>query len=77
MCNHVQVNEWADVLGNAIVGLLFMEENLTGDMLERTVVPFIILELESQIDVEGNLEEDLLQFPQDRALPHYCYFVGQ
>jgi len=78
-----KVNVWAGILGNAIIGPLFIEENLTGNlylnMLEDTIDPLITHELETQIDGDGNLllQEDLLHFQQDGAPPHYFLLVRQ
>lgn len=75
--NPQKVNVWAGILGNTIIGPLFIEGNLTGDlylnMLEETIDNLITHELETQIDAEGNLvlQEDLLSFQQDGAPPHY------
>ena len=54
-----KVNVWAGILGDAIIGPLFIEGNLNGemyaDMLERSIEPWIIHELENQRDIDGNL----------------------
>lgn len=78
-----KVNVWAGILGNAIIGPLFIEGNLTGNlylnMLEEAIDPLITHELETQVDAEGNsiLQEDLLTFQQDGAPPHYFLPVRQ
>uniref|UniRef100_A0A6P7GAB9 DNA repair protein REV1 n=1 Tax=Diabrotica virgifera virgifera TaxID=50390 RepID=A0A6P7GAB9_DIAVI len=48
------------------------------DMLENTIEPLIVHELENQRDDQGNqaLYEDLLHFQQDGASPHYPASVG-
>lgn len=72
-----KINVWAGILGDTIIGPLFIEENLNGeiyaDMLQRSIEPRIVHELENQRDVHGNLslQENLLHFQQDGAPPHY------
>ncbi|KAL1488463.1 hypothetical protein ABEB36_014934 [Hypothenemus hampei] len=65
---------WAGILGNAIVGPLFIGENLTGELylhlLENEIDPLITTHLENQIG--GNiLQENEIRFQQDGAPPHY------
>lgn len=72
-----KINVWAGILGNAIIGPLFINENLNGEiygeLLDRGIEPLIIHEVENQRDVDGNLalDEQLLHFQQDGAPPHY------
>lgn len=68
-----KINVWAGILGNAVIGPLFIEENLTGELylhlLEDVIDPLITTELENQV---GNiLQENELHFQQDGAPPHY------
>ncbi|XP_050511562.1 uncharacterized protein LOC126887788 isoform X2 [Diabrotica virgifera virgifera] len=71
-----KVNVWAGILGDAIIGPLFIPGNLSGDiyldMLKNTIEPLIVHELENQRDDQGNLalDEDLLHFQE--APPHYA-----
>jgi len=73
-----KVNVWAGILGNKIIGPLFIEENLTGDLylhlLENVIDPLITESLENQTDQHGNLllDEQALFFQQDGAPPHYA-----
>lgn len=73
-----KINVWAGILGNKIIGPIFMEENLTGelylDLLENVINPLITESLENQIDQDGNLllDEENLFFQQDGAPPHYA-----
>lgn len=78
-----KINVWAGILGDAIIGPVFIAENLNGNiylnMLENTIEPLITEALENQLDEEGNLllaEEDL-RFQQDGAPPHYVLPVRQ
>lgn len=65
------------VLENAIIGHLFIDDNLTGDMclivLADTFNPFITVERKSQMDVEGHLVQptELLHLKQDDDSPHF------
>lgn len=76
-----KLNVWAGILGDALIGPLFIPGNLSGDiyldMLENTIQPLIVHELENQRDDQGNLalEEDLLHYQQDGAPPHYAAAV--
>ncbi|XP_050295593.1 uncharacterized protein LOC126735594 isoform X2 [Anthonomus grandis grandis] len=68
-----KINVWAGILGNAVIGPLFIEQNLTGELylhlLEDVIDPLITTELENQV---GNiLQENELHFQQDGATPHY------
>lgn len=78
-----KVNVWAGILGNAIIGPLFIQENLTGELylnlLEEVIDPLITASLENQLDAGGNriLQEDLIHFQQDGAPPHYFLPVRQ
>ena len=53
-----KINVWAGIFGDDIVGPIFIEENLTGELylniLENVIDPFITLLLENQVN-EGNL----------------------
>lgn len=72
-----KVNVWAGILGNHIVGPLFIHENLTGDlylnMLETTVEPLIVQILEDNPN-EFDMEP---VFQQDGAPPHFSINVRQ
>ena len=78
-----KVNVWAGILGNTIIGPLFIEENLTGvlylNLLEEEIDPLITISVENQIDAAGNriLQEDLVHFQQDGAPPHFFLPVRQ
>lgn len=71
-----KLNVWAGILGNHIVGPLFLEETLTGqlylDLLENFIHPLII-------DIVENNEEEFgdadITFQQDGAPPHYSLIV--
>ena len=74
--NHTQypekVNVWAGILGNHIVGPVFLNENLTGDVyleiLISEVEPLILEILENNPEEFGDYE---ITFQQDGAPPHY------
>lgn len=72
-----KINVWAGIYGNSIVGPLFINHNLNGelyhDMLDNQIQPLIIHELENQLDEHGEqvLDENLLHFQQDGAPPHF------
>lgn len=78
-----KLNVWAGILGNAIIGPIFIDGNLNGalyaEMLETAIEPLIVQELENQMNLDGNpnLTEDLLHFQQDGAPPHYVRPVRQ
>ncbi|MVN24218.1 hypothetical protein GO639_03455, partial [Staphylococcus aureus] len=72
---HIQypekINVWAGILGNHIVGPLFIDQNLTGElylnMLETTVDPLITEIVEAN---PNEFDMDIV-FQQDGAPPHY------
>lgn len=72
-----KINVWAGILGNSIIGPLFINGNLNGEMyaemLDTAIEPLIIREVENQRGANGNLalDEHLLHFQQDGAPPHY------
>lgn len=78
-----KINVWAGILGDEIIGPIFIEENLTGhlylELLENVINPLITQSLENQTNEDGNvmLEEDNLHFQQDGAPPHYALPVRQ
>lgn len=78
-----KINVWAGILGNKVIGPLFLDGNLTGeiylDMLQTTINPLIIEAIENQIDEDGNpvLNEAEVYFQQDGAPPHYVLPVRQ
>lgn len=67
-----KLNVWAGILGNHIIGPLFIQGNLTGplylDMLENTVEHLILECIEENPDEFGNMP---IAFQQDGAPPHY------
>nr|XP_022918112.1 uncharacterized protein LOC111427283 [Onthophagus taurus] len=78
-----KVNVWAGILGDQVIGPVFIDGNLNGevylDMLENTINPLITEALENQLDREENalLDENELHFQQDGAPPHYVLPVRQ
>lgn len=72
----LKVNVWAGILGNHIVGPLFLNSNLTGEvyleMLENAIEPLILQILEDNQNEFGNLE---ITFQQDGAPAHYYFAV--
>ncbi|KAJ4444649.1 hypothetical protein ANN_06445 [Periplaneta americana] len=62
-----KINVWADIFGDDIVGPIFIEENLTGELYvnvsENVIDPLITLSLENQVN-EGKmvLDEQNLHF---------------
>lgn len=82
---HTQVpqklNVWAGILGNAIVGPIFIDGTLNGGMylelLDNVIDPLITEQLENQRDPEGNpmLDEYELFYQHDGAPPHYAINV--
>lgn len=72
-----KTNVWAGIYGDKIIGPLFIDENLTGelylDLLENSIDPLIVHELENQTDEDGNriLNENQIRYQQDGAPPHY------
>lgn len=78
-----KVNVWAAMYGDTVIGPIFIDGNLDGEtylsLLENTIDPLIVEQLENQRDAAGNpaLSEDLLRFQQDGAPPHYYAPVRQ
>lgn len=66
-----KINVWAGILGDHIIGPIFLEENLNGprylQMLQDTITPSIN-EIIAQNPHEFNLD---VTFQQDGAPPHY------
>ena len=69
--NTQKINVWAGILGNAIIGPIFIDENLTGEVYlhlhENVIDPSITNELEHQMG-ENILQENQLYFQQDGAM---------
>lgn len=67
-----KLNVWAGILGNHIIGPLFIQGNLTGllylDMIENTVEHLILECIEENPDEFGDVP---IIFQQDGAPPHY------
>lgn len=67
-----KLNVWVGILGDHIVGPLFINDNLNGasylELLENNIDPLITDILEN----DGNLLEDQITFQQDGASPHYA-----
>ena len=78
-----KVNVWAGILGDEIIGPVFIEGNLTGQLylqcLEDVIDPLITQSVETQVDGDGNmmLNEEKLHFQQDGAPPHYAVPVRE
>ena len=78
-----KLNVWAGILGNGIIGPVFIDGNSNGErylqMLETVIEPLIIEALENQRGADGNpyLNENLLHFQQDGAPAHYVLPVRQ
>lgn len=72
-----KINVWSGILGNHIIGPLFIPGNLTGEvylnMLEDTIDPLITQIIED----DQNHTADRLHFQQDGAPPHYVAPVRQ
>lgn len=81
--NPQKLNVWAGILGDRIIGPFFIEGNLTGEvyvqMLNNSIEPSIVHEIETQTDLEGNLNlnENIVHFQQDGAPPHYALATRQ
>ena len=82
-----KVNVWDGILGDRVIGPLFIERNKEGnlngeiylDMLETQIAPLIEEAIETQEDEDGNpnLDPNLIYFQQDGAPPHYTLAVRQ
>lgn len=79
-----KINVWAGILGNAVIGPVFIEENLNGqlylELLTDIINPLITESIENQVDERGDqlIQEDELFFQQDgapRTMP-YQYANG-
>lgn len=72
-----KLNVWVGILGNHIIGPIFIDGNLNGttyfNLLEEIIDPMITDTLEH----DNNLLEDQLTFQQDGAPPHYDRRVRQ
>lgn len=68
----LKINVWAGILGNHIVGPIFYEDNLTGEMylnmLQEVIVPTIIDIAEN----DPELDPENIFFMQDGAPPHFA-----
>jgi len=73
-----KVNVWAGILGDHIIGPLFIDMTLTGnlylELLTGTIDPLITNLVENSRDDEGNLEFDMdnIVFQQDGCPAHYA-----
>lgn len=78
-----KINVWAGILGNTVIGPLFINGNLTAEvylnMLDETVDGLITEAVENQRDQYGQplISEDILHFQQDGAPPHYAALVRE
>jgi hypothetical protein len=78
-----KLNVWAGILGNSVIGPIFIEENLTGplylNLLQNYINPIIVESLENQQDEHENqlIDENGLFFQQDGAPPHYTLSVRE
>lgn len=72
-----KLNVWVGILGDNLIGPLFIPGNLNGeiylDMLENAIDPLITEKLEN----DPLLLEQQLHFQQDGAPPHYAASVRQ
>ena len=75
--NPQKLSVWCEILGDKIIGPFFIDGIWTDDayleMLNNLIESAIVNEVENQRDLEGNLNlnEDLINFQQDGAPPHY------
>jgi len=76
-----KLNVWARILGNEIIGPIFIDGNLTAELylnlLQNKIDPLITQSLQNQVDEESWLDERHLHFQQDGAPPHYALRVRQ
>lgn len=76
-----KVNVWAGILGDHVIGPLFIDANLTADLylelLMDTIDPLITVLVENSRNDEGNLEFDIdnIFFQQDGCPAHYARHV--
>lgn len=72
-----RLNVWAGILGNHIIGPLFIDGNLNGDkyldMLQNDVTPLII----QAVRDDPNLLDNEIVFQQDGAPAHYAVQVRE
>lgn len=72
-----KINVWAGILGNSIIGPLFLQTNLNGDlyleMLQDAIDPLITEVVENSIDYpqDEKIEEEKVVFQQDGCPAHY------
>ena len=70
-----KVNVWAGILGDEIIGPVFIDGNLTGQLymqcLEDVINPLITQSVETQVDEDGNImvNQERPHFQQDGAPP--------
>jgi Helix-turn-helix domain (DUF4817) len=72
-----KLNVWAGIFGDRIVGPLFLEGNLTGEMYLELLEDIIKPMLDDIIENDANYLEDQFLFQQDGAPPHYALPVRQ
>ncbi|KAL1491580.1 hypothetical protein ABEB36_012155 [Hypothenemus hampei] len=74
-----KVNVWEGILGNAVLGPLFMEENLTGErylnLLEEIIDSLITTNLENQVDAAGNRVCNKIFIFNKMELHHTIFFL--
>lgn len=72
-----KLNIWAGILGNYIIGPLFINENLIGELyltlLRDIIDPMITQVVENAVGEDGQLEFDAdnIHFQQDGCPAHY------
>lgn len=72
-----KLNVWASILGNYVIGPLFINENLTGELylllLRYVIDPLTTQVVENAVGEDGQLEFDAdnIHFQQDGCPAHY------
>eukprot|EP00102_Acyrthosiphon_pisum_P023333 XP_016660543.1 PREDICTED: uncharacterized protein LOC107883949 [Acyrthosiphon pisum] len=73
-----KINVWTSILGDHVIGPIFLEGNITGEkylaILENTIQPLVFRKIENN-DNLTELDEEKIVFQQDGAPAHYTITV--
>lgn len=75
--NPEKLNVWVGIFGDRLIGPIFLEDNLTGDiylnMLQNIIYPLLV----EIVEHDERYQENLLVFQQDGAPPHFARHVRE
>lgn len=72
-----KLNVWMGILGDHLIGPVFIPGNLTGDVYLDLLENVIDLLITEALEADENLLEEELRFQQDGAPPHFAAQVRQ